>query len=353
MRLLAGGCAAVALSGAGASEATAQQSLRSRSAPDYHVVKEGDTMWDVSGSYYGDTYQWPRLWSFNPHITNPHWVYPGDILYLKQVDRSKGTPGATGGPVAKAEEQQAFGMHLPLGGFVTAEELPYVGRIIGSPKEAVMLAEHDTVWVGFGEESYTEQEKERTKEKDRTVMADGGAVKNGDVFAIVRRDGTIKNGDGDEIGHKYFVLGSIQVTQVSENQADTALVTQSWQEIHRGDLLVPYERQLKVVQPVQGAEDVVARIVDSLQPAFNFGEHQYVFINKGAEDSVRVGNRFFVYQRFEGMDRPGAEADEAIPWQRVGQVLVLDVRERYATAVITDSSREILIGDRLEMYRGH
>lgn len=356
LKFLAGGCAAAAMTAAGAGQADAQLIHAQPTSTDYHVVKDGDTMWDISGTYYGDTFEWPRLWSYNPHITNPHWVYPGDILYLKRIDvpQAGSGPAATGQTAGEKPHQPvAFGTHLPLGGFITTEDLPYSGRIIGSPKEANLLAEHDVVWVGFGEKGYTEAEKEKTSEKNRTAMNHDEEIKNGDIFAIVRPDGTIENGEGETIGQKYIVLGSLEITNVSEKQAHTAIISQSWQEIQRGDFLVPYERQLKVVQPVKGADDVVARIVDSVQPAFSFGEHQYVFINKGAENNVRVGNRFFIYQRFEGLDRPGVEADDAIPWQRVGQVLVLDVREQYATAVITDSSREIRIGDRLEMYKGY
>ncbi len=355
-QLMAGGLAAVALNSVSVGDASAQL-IHAQTPTDYHVVKQGDTMWDVSGSYYGDTFEWPRLWSYNPHISNPHWVYPGDILYLKQIDVPTAGANKTNANRANAAEKAhqpvAFGSHLSLGGFVTTEDIAYSGRIIGSPKEATMLAEHDTVWVGFGDDGYTKNEKEQVKENDRTALKHDEDIQTGDIFAIVRRDGSIKNGDGDEIGQKYVVLGSLEITNVSEKQAHTALISQSWQEIKRGDLLIPYERQLKIVQPVQGADDVVARVVDSLHPAFNFGEHQYIYINKGAEDNVRVGNRFFVYQKFEGLDRAGVATDDAIPWQRVGQVLVLDVREKYATAVITDSSREIVVGDRLEMYKGH
>jgi hypothetical protein len=234
---------------------------------------------------------------------------------------------------------------------ITTEEMEYVGRIIGSPKEANMLAEHDYVWLGFGEKGYTAREREASKPENRTPIAEV-EPSVGDLYAIVRLDGTLKDDEGNDVGHKYFILGSLQVTEIQEGYAPKGIITQGWREIERGDLLVPYERQLRVVQPVQGSEDVVAQIIDSLQPGFNFGEHQYVFINRGAEHGVRVGNRFFIYQRWEGLRRQGTQVDDEIPWQRVGQVLVLDVRENHSTAVITDSAREILIGDRLEMYRG-
>src|SRR4029079_15071594 len=46
--------------------------------PGVHTVKRGDTLWDLSGHYYGNTWGWPKVWSYNPQISNPHWIYPGD-----------------------------------------------------------------------------------------------------------------------------------------------------------------------------------------------------------------------------------------------------------------------------------
>ena len=38
--------------------------------PQTHTVKEGDTLWDVTQTYYGDPYKWPQVWSYNPDITD-------------------------------------------------------------------------------------------------------------------------------------------------------------------------------------------------------------------------------------------------------------------------------------------
>ncbi len=350
----------VATLGVTPSDADAQQPrVRTGENPDYHVIRDGDTIWDLSGFYYGDSFEWPRLWSYNPHITNPHWIYPGDILYL----RAMAGETTAGDGVAQQQRgltqddsatEQPMGLYLPLGGMITTEELESVGRIIGSPKAAHMLVEHDTVWVDFGENAYREDERESLDDDEIMAMQDTD-VSVGDRFAIVRLEGPLEDADGEHRGDKYIVLGSLVITEISEreNVAKTALIDQSWREIERGDILVPYERQLKLVQPRQAEQDLVAHIVDSLDPGFAFGPQQYVFIDRGAEDGVRVGNRFFIFQRFEGLDRFGSDAPPEIPWQRVGQVLVLDVREQHSIAVITRSNREVIIGDRLEMYAGH
>src|SRR6185312_4651155 len=44
--------------------------------PEGHNVRRGETLWEISGHYYSNPYQWPRLWSYNPQVQNPHWIYP-------------------------------------------------------------------------------------------------------------------------------------------------------------------------------------------------------------------------------------------------------------------------------------
>ncbi len=344
----------------GAAEAQAPR-VHTAEQPDYHVIRDGDTIWDLSGSYYGDPYEWPRMWSYNPHITNPHWVYPGDIVYLSQVDQDAG--GDDGAPQARQpssaiSQQRMFGddeigLYMAQGGMMLTEEKVPVGRIIGSPKGGRLLAEHDTIWVGFGDRAYTSSEREEIDEDDM-LQVDDVEARVGDRFAIIRQDGELHDSEGETIGLKYYVLGSAVITEVPEQEevARTAIIDQSWREIERGDLLVPYERQRRLIQPRQADEDLVARVVDSLDDGSVFGPQQYLFVDRGAEDGVRPGNRFFVYQQWEGFEDPREQSDPEIPWQQVGQIMVIDVREQYSMAVITRSSREVYIGDRLEMYRG-
>lgn len=322
-----------------ASDATAQ-------ATDYHVVNEGDTLYDLSGSYFGDVYQWPRMWAYNAHITNPHWIYPGDIIYLK---------APTAAPIGGDQQivvQPDAGMNLPVAGFVTNDKLEYAGRIIASPKQASMLSPLDKAWVGFGDEAYSDEEKGELEKEDQREMR-ASEPKEGDLYAIVREAGQIEDSEGEKVGQKYLVLGALKITEVSDKYYDTAEIVQAWREIERGDYLIPYERQLKVVEAVKSDKDMVAEISDGIEALNFYGEFHYVFVNKGAEDGVRPGNRFFAYQRSEGLDFGAQASDDKVPWSRIGQVMVLDVREAYSLAIVTDSAQELRIGDRLEMYEGY
>lgn len=343
--------AAVAVLGYVVPAQAQQVNMVRRSNQDYHTVTDGDTLYDLAGRYMGDVYEWPRLWSYNPHITNPHWIYPGDIVYLRPATQEG--PKAEGPKRIVTNYSRVTELHMAVGGFVASEELKYVGRIVASPKQAVMLSEHDKVWVGFGEDAYTDQEKEEIDEEDREGMKDAGELRVGNNYAIVRKVGTMTDEEDNVLGHKYVVLGSLTLTELSEKYLHTAEIAQSWREIQRGDLLVPYEQQLKITQIIQADRNLVAEVVDTLEPRSNLGEFHYVFVNKGADDGVRMGNRFYVFQKREGLQRDSQVADDKIPWMRIGQILLIDVRKNYSTGLVIDSSREIFEGDRLEMYEGY
>ena len=51
--------------------------------PDYYFSLPGDTLWEIAQKFLGDAYYWPRLWSVNEQITNPHWIYPGNYIYFR------------------------------------------------------------------------------------------------------------------------------------------------------------------------------------------------------------------------------------------------------------------------------
>ena len=46
-----------------------------------HVVKKGDTLWDICEHYLGDAFQYPRV-ARTSGIVDPHWIEPGDLVRI-------------------------------------------------------------------------------------------------------------------------------------------------------------------------------------------------------------------------------------------------------------------------------
>jgi hypothetical protein len=336
----------------------------------YHVVQEGETLYDLAEQYFGDRQRWPKLWSYNPQITNPHWIYPGDVVYLRppegvrgpKVEEASNTTSGSGGSTDEGGDDSSMdinmlgdtrkGLLFDVAGMIVDDQPEFVGRIVDSPKEARMIGEYDKVWVGFGDDAYAGKQRDRIFKRNREKIRDPGKIERKMRFAIVDEVGPVEGLDGNEIGTKYYVVGTLVVTETSEEALETAYIDRSWREIERGDMLIPYERQLKRVAHVPADENIVLRIIDTLHELNHFGESQYVFLDKGASDGVRSGNRGYIYQRRSGLPKRWRKQPE-IPWIRVGRVRVIEVTEQFSTAVITRSEREISIGDRVEMYEGN
>ena len=81
------GCLLALALTAGATAAPSQGPLRlNPDAPDTYIVQAGDTLWDISALFLSDPWRWPDLWQGNPHLDNPHLIYPGDQLNLFWAD---------------------------------------------------------------------------------------------------------------------------------------------------------------------------------------------------------------------------------------------------------------------------
>src|SRR4051812_41008799 len=124
--------------------------------PDIHLVRRGDTLWDLCNHYYQNPWAWPKVWSYNPQIANPHWIYPGDQVRLTSATggagmqalslaRKSSTIGSGGSLLPKTNRVNKDTVFLRDQGYLGDPKRDVWGEIIGSDEEQQMLADGNHV----------------------------------------------------------------------------------------------------------------------------------------------------------------------------------------------------------------
>lgn len=354
--------------GAGPIEGSASAADAGRGSvppPDTYTVRQGDTLWDLSGRFLNNAWYWPKLWSYNPEITNPHWIYPGNVL--------KFYPGTEEGPArveatpeeepvevreledlskvdmkgrASAEEQDAVAVAGPykigyvppktkfarVDTFVTPREVAESGDISAAFEEKLMLSTEDRLYARFQKSA---------------------SVKVGETYVLYKTERRIYHPvSNDLVGYQSVVLGTAKVVAVGDKAA-TVIIKQAYDPIERGALLGPWTQKFyRAVPRKPNQRPLTGRIVASQEDTITqVGEHHVVFVDKGQADGVVEGNVFAVVRSGDlyGRDPYTPSWDEDLPKEDVGNLLVIDVKEHTCAALVTRSLRELMTGDRVEM----
>jgi hypothetical protein len=354
--------------------------------PDTYTVKPGDTLWDLSGRFLNNPWYWPKIWSYNPEITNPHWIYPGNLLkFFPSAEEAPtrvepvgpGTPVATGGEAPKAEEEAAVAEaeeeiepvkeleDLSRGDIKAPVEQTDEVAVTGPYKIGAVPSKHGFVrhetFVTSGELAESGRIKAAFEEKQMLSMLDKvyvqfenpSAVKVGETYVIYRTEREIRRpGSREVLGYQSNVIGSAKITAVQDG-AVTATIVQSLDTIERGALLGPWTQ--KFFRPIERRPNRQA--VDGtvfaahLETVTNLGENHVVFVDKGEKDGVQEGNVFSVLRSGDQYATKPDRAtwDERLPVEHIGDLLVVDVKENASTALVLKSLKEVMIGDRVQM----
>jgi len=346
--------------------------------PDTYTVKPGDTLWDLSGRFLNNPWYWPKVWSYNPEIANPHWIYPGNLIKFYPSGEEAPTriePVApAGAPPALAEETAPTAPKeledLSVGTIHKAEQLgeedavavvgPY--KIGQAPRRATSLRRDRFVTQRVLEDSgvisaaFEEKLLLSSGDKVYARFRDPAPVKLGETYAIFRNEGPVKHPVTHEIfGYKTVILGSARVTALGDRVA-TLVVKASYDTIERGDLLGPWIDKLVRPVPVRPNQASVDGVILALDPSIltGAGEYNVVYVDKGRNDGVEEGNTFEVVRSGDLYDQPPDRPvlDPALPREVVGSLLVFDVKDHASTALVRRSIFELMVGDKLEMRPG-
>jgi hypothetical protein len=307
--------------------------------PELHVVRHGDTLWDICFYYFNDPWQWPKVWSYNPQITNPHWIYPGDLVRLLPRGQFAEQQPTTvkepekGGDTKPVDRVPPPATRTQVGirqlAFVEKKDLDKSITIDGSVDEKELLGIGDSVYLTYPSNNPPEVGK------TYTVYAPGNAVKN--------------------LGSYVHILGEIQVNSVKQDKRARGTITLSNQEIVRGNKVGPLVKQYKNVPPVAPKVDAQGTIVAQLNAEQLIGAGQVVFIDLGQASGLEVGNRMYVVRRGDGLpsearDLAGQD-DRRYPARALGQITVVEVGDKISVGLVTLSVQEMGIGDVVMMQK--
>lgn len=320
--------------------------------PSSHLVRRGDTLWDICGYYFNNPYQWPRIWSYNAQIHNPHWIYPGDQVKLRQGGGPEPLPPTPGRSfVDRRRQVPPETIFLRNTGYIEDEQQDW-GEISGAREDKIFLTDFDEVYLRIVGDRDVKVGQELTVYRPVKGKAAGGR--------LVEIQGTVKVDQWN-----------------AKDRIARARVTETLDTIERGARIGPVMRRFEVVPPARNEKDVEASILTSIVPHNIYGQNQIVFIDKGEEDGLKPGNRLFVIQKGDGfhktqptggaakriaLEDPSPAATESITKPRNDNVLpeevyaelrVITTKKRTSMALVTSSRREIELGDKAYARKGY
>ena len=316
-----------------------------RDVPPTHTVRSGDTLWDITQRYYGNPYDWPRIWSFNPEITNPHWIYPLDQVRLMPEGVSTVQPRRGTRIVARAADDPGT-VYLREQGYLDPEALRSAGEIVGSPSDHMLLSPFDEVYVHFDE-------------------LEGGRAPEGE-YTIFREIPESERTRGEQ-GTLVRILGALRIVSWDADRSTArATLIEALEPIERGYRVAAVPRRFDVVPPVRSDRDVDTEVVASLSQREVLGDQQIVFVPLGEEDGLRAGHRLYIvragdewrltyddHPRDLGSTTPPPEEPEEYPDEVIAEGRVVSTRAHSSAVLVTRAVRPVEIGDRAQLRRGY
>ena len=285
---------------------------------------------------------------------------------------------------AARDYRVAEGNNLYCAGYVTTSSMNTDQRIVGAwnEQDGAIYSQPNVLYLNMGSSS---------------------GVKVGDQFAVVRPRGQVKTrwtNKGD-LGMYVQEIGSVEVIRVKGDHS-VAKVKSSCDNILLGDLVRPMEVRVAPVFTQRPALDLfgepsgkaMGRLFMARDNLEMLGRENVVYVDLGSEDNVRVGDYLTIfrplgkgnpfendedesvsardsgYQSFEyrggrfsnqaarksGDNARGrvvttekAKEDRPSIRKVVGEMVVLNVKEKTATAVIVRNAQEIHTGDYVEI----
>lgn len=293
-----------------------------------YTIKKGDTLWDISRSKLQDHFLWPKLWNSNPQIKNPDAIYPGQKIRIPSKEElmrmSMPETVIEEAPIeAKPKIIEEKPMEMPKQYIVSkgllissgwiASDYPSIGEILDSPTNRTIYGINDLVYL----------------KTDKTAAT-------GDKFFAVRNIKKVKHPrTGKSLGYQIRVTGILEVAGMDgkDKNVPRAKVLTSFENLQNGDGLMAYrEIEAPVVPDIVRAPDIRGYIVESYMNTKMVGQGDIVYLDKGENDGLKIGDVFSVFSE--------------TPVERtIGKLQVISLQPKTSVAAIVKNDEDISVGD--------
>jgi hypothetical protein len=301
----------------------------------YYTVQKGDTLWDLSEHFYDSPWIWPDLWKKNQEVANPHWIYPGEQIrvYTREELEALGEKEAPKEPevfVLPEEPLVYHYAHIDMIDFVRKEPLEPSGAIFNVKEDKDMISQGDQVYV-------------------RSMG--GVTFEPGDKFTVYRLLDPVKDPDtGKHVGAHHHVVGIVEIIEPHPEFA-IGTVKHSFLTIEIEDLLMPYEERSERILVRESVPNLNAKILTAQRRETTmYAKHFIVFIDKGFEDGVRVGQPYSIYYQEEERIDPDKKKRVLLPPVDFARILVLRTEETTSTAIVTYSEKAFQPGAKIRSF---
>jgi len=355
-----------------------------------HVIVSGDTLWGMAASHFQNPWLWPQIWNVNRYILDSHWIYPGDPLLLPPRPTIVAGEGATGAPAPPPTEESApeenDKMQKPAPPLAASTEMEE-----GEEEGPSPAADHSDLYcTGDIRPDYKKTDLYIANAEDvkvglstgDLVYLNGGKdgknkVSPGDTFLVIAKENEVFHPvTGKWIGTYVRRLGRVKVLAV-QDRTSIAEITESCQDRIEVGFELEADRKLTSpeardvafskldVEPSGKANGYIVHLQDDMNDALT---GSMVDVDLGTRDGVRSGDVMLVYlnnkpprprdvtydykwneRHYKSQELRDDDSNLLFPRKPIGLVMVISASERTSSAKIIKASRDINVGDSVEL----
>ncbi len=343
-----------------------------------HVVRKGDTLWDIARAYTNDPLRWKQVYHLNTAtVEDPHWIYPGERLRLPgsavadataataparaahaartvaahppdtaspEATELSATPtaGRTGGETVfkRALDERATRPPLTRVAFQAQAQAqadaptlrpgevhaaPYVEREAGPPNAGRIVGSGDVPGIPLTESERPLQSGERAF----VVLPPGMSSAPGTRYITVRRGPMLEG-----VGQVMIPTGVVTVERAQPGQAVEARVVARFEQMLIGDELVTMEAvpsNLPRPRAQTGGVETSVLWVEG-EPALP-SLQSYFIVEGGSDSGMRAGDQIMLYR-----ERRTTPDGIVLPESEIAVAQIVRVTPQASTAMIIHQS---------------